>query len=140
MANPVFKPASNPFDPGDDFPSTAVGVTLPDGVAGVEPDYEYEVSAVFKNLVVESWSGKEKRSEQAPVRRRWKISFLQLTPTDANTLWSHYLAQKGDLHSFAYFDYLSGEEFTARYANGTMSRSTFLYEAEKSGIELVEVL
>lgn len=140
MATPNYDPASNPFDPGDDFPSTDPSTTLPDGVTAVYADYPYEVSVSHKNLVVESWSGKEKRSQQAPARRRWRIGFDYLSPTDADTLWNHYLAQNGTLVTFSYFDYVSGEEFTVRYVTDAMIRETFLYEAEKSGVELVEVL
>jgi len=141
MATPNYAPEENPFSLGDDFPSTDGSVTLPDGVTAVYADYSYPVSVEHKNLVVESWSGEEKRSEQAPARRRWNIQFGgAIPPGDMDTLWNHFLAQKGDLHSFAYFDYLSGEEFNVRYASGSMTRETFLFEAEKAGLELVEVL
>lgn len=140
MANPDYTPVSNPFSAGGDFPSTDGSVTLPSGVTAVYADYAYEVSVSHKNLIIESWSGKEKRTEQAPARKRFKISFEYLTPTDMNTLWNHYLAQKGTLTSFTYYDYLSGESFTVRYANDSMSRETFEFEAERGGLELVEVL
>lgn len=137
---PTYDPATNPFDPGDDFPSTDASVTLPSGVDAVFSDYSYTVEVGITSLIMESWSGKEKRSAKVPERRTFKLTFDQLTDTDADTLWNHYLAQEGTLTAFSYYDYLSGEQFTVRYAKNAMSRETFLYEAEKVGLELVEVL
>jgi len=135
-----YNPGTNPFDPQDDFPSTATGVVLPGGVDAVEADYSYIGSVDFKTIINESWGGKEKRTAQVPARLRFKIIYDQLTPTDANTLWNHYLAQEGQLYAFSYFEYLSEEEFSVRYNMPSMDRETFLYEAEKTGIELIQVL
>ena len=135
-----FNPGSNPFDPQDDFPSTPGAVTLPDGVTAVEADYSYVGSTDFGTIVNTSWGGKEKRTAKVPGRLKFNITFDQVTPTDANTLWNHFLAQEGQLYAFGYFEYLSEEEFTCRYDMTIMDRETFLYEAEKIGIQLVEVL
>lgn len=140
MADPVFDPASNPFSQGDDFPTTDPLVTLPGGVSAVEPDYGYQVSVGHETLVTTSWSGKEKRSAKGPARRKWRVAFENLTPTEADTLWNHFLAQEGRRYSFTYYDYLSGEAFTVRYDMEAMTRETFLYQAEKASIELIEVL
>lgn len=137
---PTYVPGSNPYSSGDDFPSTSSSTTLPGGVTAVVCDYPHAVDVAFKNIVHESWDGSEKRSSQGAARLRFKLRFEQLTPTDGDTLWNHYLAQSGDLHSFSYFDYLSDEEISVRYASKAMSRSTFIFEAEKVGIELVQVL
>jgi hypothetical protein len=140
MAIPDYAPASNPFSAGDDFPSTDGSVTLPGGVDAVMADYVHAVDAEHEIRVVTSWSGKEKRSLKKPARTRFKITFAQLTPTDADTLWHHFLAQTGTLSQFTYYDYLSGESFTVRYETPTMSRETFLFEAERVGVTLIEVL
>lgn len=140
MALPDYVPSSNPFAAGDDFPSTAAGVTLPGGVTAVICDYPHKASVGFTNLIVESWNGSEKRSAKGDGRIRFSLRFEQLTPTDGNTIWNHYLAQHGTLNSFSYFDYLSGEEITVRYATEVLDRETFLFEAEKAGIDLIQVL
>lgn len=141
MALPVYDPGvGNPFSAGDDFPSTGTGVTLPGSVTAVFADYVYPVEATFVNRVVESWDGHEKRGSQKPLRRRWKIAYEQLTPTDADTLWNHFIAQTGSLTAFTYVDYLSDESFTVRYDMDGMTRETFLFEAERGGVNLVEVL
>lgn len=139
MADPIYAPGANPFDPGDDFPSTAAGVTLPPAVTAVEPDYTYAVGGDFKTRTVEALDGTEKRSAQGALRRKWKIAFDNLTPDDANTLWNHYLAQSGPLASFNLYDYVSEETFSVRYG-ARMNRQTFVFEAERIGVELVEVI
>lgn len=140
MANPVYTPASNPYASGNDFPSTAAGVTLPGGVAAVYCDYPHSASVAFQNVVTKSWSGKEKRSAKQAARKSFSLQFAQLSPTDGDTLWNHYLAQRGTLYSFTYKDYLSGESFTVRYDMDSLDRETFLFEAEKTGIKLIQVL
>lgn len=140
MPSPVYAPETNPFDPGDDFPSTGAGVTLPDGVAGVYCDYPHHAKATFDNLVVTSWSGMEKRTAKVPRRLAFELRFEQLSPTDLNTLYNHFIAQQGRLYSFSYVDYASGEDFTVRYDMDEMDRETYLFEAEKTGIKLIEVL
>jgi hypothetical protein len=140
MPVPDYNPASNDFSSGDDFPSTATGVTLPGGVDAVEADYSYVGSADFGTIVNTSWGGKEKRTAKVPKRLKFNITFDQLTPTDADTLFHHFLAQEGQLYAFSYFEYLSEEEFTCRYDMPMMDRETFLFEAEKVGLQLIEVL
>jgi hypothetical protein len=140
MAAPDYLQGSNPFDPQDDFPSTAVAVTLPIGVDAVEADYSYSVEATHETIVNTSWGGKEKRTAKAPVRRIFKILFDQLTPAAADALWGHFLAQEGRLYNFDYYEYLSDVAYDCRYNMDSMDRETFLYEAEKVGLELIEVL
>ena len=135
-----YVPTTNPFAAGDDFPSTSATADLPTGVSGVFCDYPHKAEVSFANLVVESWSRQEKRSAKGPARMRFYLRYEQLTPTDGNTLWNHFLAQEGSLQTFSYFDYVSDEEFTVRYANDQIDRETFLFEAEKTSIELIEVL
>jgi len=135
-----YNPGSNPFSAQDDFPSTPDAVDLPDGVDAVEADYSYEGSVDFGTIINTSWGGKEKRTAKIPKRLSFNIVFDNLTPTDANTLWNHFLAQEGQLYTFSYFEYLSEEEFTCRYDIPMMDRETFLFEAEKIGLQLIEVL
>lgn len=140
MADPSYSPVSNPFSAGDDFPSTDPAVSLPSGVAAVFCDYPHKAEAVFENLVVTSWNGKEKRSAKTGRRIKFVLRFEQISVDDGNALYNHFLAQLGDLHSFTYIDYLSGEEFTVRYNMSSMSRETFVFQAERSGIELITVI
>lgn len=141
MSSPTFEPVSNPFSANDDFPSTDGSVTLPEEVtAGVYCDYPATVEVTFENRVTTSWSGVEKRASKVGARKRFLLRFEQLTAADADVLWNHYLAQSGTLYAFSYFDYQSGEEFTVRYAKEVMSREVFVHDAERIGIELVEVL
>ena len=95
MAAPDYVPASNPFSAGDDFPSTAAGVSLPGATAAVYCDYPHTASVAFENLVVPSWDGSEKRSAKVAARLRFSLQFEMLSPTDANTLWNHYLIHRG---------------------------------------------
>jgi hypothetical protein len=136
----TLRPGTNPFSSGDDFPSTATGVTLPGGVSAVFCDYPYSASVEFDNVIVKSWSGKKKATSKGAQRLRWNLAFEQLTPADQNALWNHFLAQSGNLATFSFFDYLTDEEFTVRYDMTEMSRETFLFQAEKTGIKLVEEL
>lgn len=140
MATPVYTPGSNPFSAGNDFPSTAAGVTLPGGVSAVICDYPHVASVAFENIVVRSWSGKEKRAAKVPARKKFVLRFEMCTPTEMDTLWNHYLAQSGTLTQFTYKEYNSGESFTCRYENESLDRETFVFEAEKTGITLIQVL
>ena len=135
-----FNPGTNPFAAQGDFPSTPGAVTMPDGVDPVEADYSYTGSVDFGTIINTSWGGKEKRAAKIPKRLIFDIAFDNLTPTDANTLWNHFLAQEGQLYAFSYYEYLSEEAFTCRYDMPMMDRETFLYEAEKVGLRLIEVL
>lgn len=139
MANPVYSPATNPFSAGDDFPSTSTFATLPSGVVPVFCDYPHVAEIGFTNLIVTSWNNSEKRSAKAPAKRRFSLRFEQLTVEDGDVLWYHYMAQLGTLHAFTYYDYLSDEAFTVRYAKETISRESFVFGAERVGIELMEV-
>jgi len=97
----------------------------------------------FKNAVVASYSGKEKRSAMMPARKVFNLRFEQLTHADADALWNHYLAQSGTLESFSYQDYNEdpgNPAHTVRYQNESLSRESFIYDAERVGITLIEVL
>ena len=136
----VYAPGSNPFSAGGDFPSTATGVTLPGGVDAVFCDYPYTVSVEVPANIVTSWDGHEKRSAKGVARKRFVLKFEHLDPDDANAVWNHFLAQSGPLEDFSYFDYVSEEEFTVRYDMDEMSRETFLFEVERAGVRMIEVL
>lgn len=135
----IYSPATNPFSAGDDFPSTSDLATLPEGVSPVFCDYPHTAELTFGNLIVSSWNQSEKRSAKSSAKRRFMLRFEQLTVEDGDILWYHYLAQLGTLHAFTYYDYLSDEAFTVRYAEETLSRETFVFGAERVGIKLMEV-
>jgi hypothetical protein len=140
MPTEDFVPASNPFSAGDDFPSTVAAVTHPAGTTEVMCDYPHKVTATHKNIVTTSWSGKEKRAVQQVVRLEISLRFEALTPTDANMLFWHFLAQGGDLSSFTYYDYVSEEAITVRYNMKSMSREQFIYQAENVSLDMIQVL
>jgi hypothetical protein len=108
--------------------------------ATVDCDYPHAAVVKFENVISTSYSGKEKRATKVPERRMFRLRFEQLTHADADTLWDHYRGQTGTLTSFSYTDYNSGETFTVRYVNDSLSRESFIFDAERVGIELIEVI
>ena len=106
----------------------------------VECDYPHKATVDFVNVISTSYSGKEKRASKVPARFTFNLRFEQLTHADADTLWNHYRGQSGTLTGFSYTDYNSSEVFTVRYANESLSRESFIFDAERVGITLIEVL
>jgi len=132
MPLPNYDGAGNPYSAGSAFPT-----------ADVECDYPHTAIVEFKNAVVTSYSGKEKRSAMMSARKVFNLRFEQLTHADADALWNHYLAQSGTLESFSYQDYNEdpgNPAHTVRYQNESLSRESFIYDAERVGITLIEVL
>jgi len=107
----------------------------------VDCDYPHTAMLTFENVISTSYSGKEKRATKIPARRVFSLRYEQLTHADADILWNHYLAQNGTLTSFEYTDLNSGEVYAnVRYRNTSLSRNSFIFDAERVGIELIEVL
>lgn len=140
VARPTYLLTSNPFSPGDDFPSSGESVELPLGIMPVLCDYPHAAEVGFGNLIVASWNQAEKRFNKSDARRRFTLRFEHLTVEESDVLWYHYLAQRGTLHSFVYYDYLSGEAFTVRYNTDVAKRETYLHEVERQGVELIEIV
>lgn len=126
---PNYDGAGNPYSPGSAFPASTV-----------DCDYPHSALVQFGNVISTSYSGKEKRSAMMPARRVFTLRFEQLTHADGDALWNHYLAQSGTLTSFSYTDYNSSETYTVRYQNESLDRSSFIFDAERVGITLIEIL
>jgi hypothetical protein len=134
MPKPNYDGAGNPYTAGSAFPTSTI-----------DCDYPHTATVEFKNAVVVSYGGKEKRSAMVPARKIFTLRFEQLTHADADVLWNHYLAQSGTLESFSYQDYNEDPtnyppSYTVRYQNESLSRESFIYDAERVGITLIEVL
>tara|TARA_R110000787_G_scaffold79469_3_gene173688 strand:- start:4794 stop:5168 length:375 start_codon:yes stop_codon:yes gene_type:complete len=119
---------------------TAVAASGSAFPVSVECDYPHKAMVDFVNVISTSYSGKEKRASKVPARFTFVLRFEQLTHADGDTLWNHYRAQLGTLSSFNYTDYNSGEIFSVRYADQSLTRDSFIFDAEKIGITLIEVL
>ena len=134
MPAPNYDGAGNPFTAGDAFPSNSAASPY------IDCDYPHAATIEFGTTISTSFSGKEKRSARVGARKIFALRFEQLTHADGDVLWNHYLAQSGTLSSFNYKDYNSGETVTVRYQNESLSRESFIYDAERVGISLIEVL
>ena len=87
----------------------------------------YGKNIEFKTIIAQFENGSEQRSQQWPTG---KISFaLQydvLTQAEMQTLWDYYVSQQGSYGQFDFFDFVSNQTYTVRFADDKITMEQFM--------------
>ena len=101
----------------------------------------YEETIVYKTLVTDFESGKEKRYKRwnSP-KRIFKVSLVGKSDTIMNAVWAFYKAREGRYDPFYFVNPADGVTYTVRFAEDNLSRELFAYKLLNAELKLMQVL
>ena len=110
------------------------------------PVYVYTQVLSFKTIVSDPNMGIliEQRRAKWPKTglRSWALQY-KYTDSGSDTLWDFYQARCGPWESFTFVDpdpNGDGTSYTARFIDGSMTRSLFTYQAYSTGVRILQVI
>ena len=109
------------------------------------PDFPVKEEEVgMRTLVSSSESGKERRRSKVSVaRRKFTLTFSQLTTSQVDAIWNFYVSQMGATYTFSWTRPARGSgdssaNYTVRFFRDGLSREWFLANLHNTGVEFIE--
>jgi len=105
----------------------------------ITPDYVFNYSNTYGNLVSTMW-GKERRRNKWGPKRSFHLRFDHITTSDMRSIYEFFVARRGDYAKFDWVNPLDDVTYSVRFAKPDLKRDEVGVNAFNCEIDLVEVL